>query len=115
MNSKNSQILVLKFTNKQDLRRGENRNVLSNLSIFYTWKDIKSACNNNKLKISTSTWNDKFELPDGSNSVSDIQDFFEYILIKHGENIDNSSEKIYVNKIENRIIFRINIDTVLNF
>ena len=46
-------------------------------------------------------------MPDGSNSVSDIQDFFEYILIKHGENIDNPSEKIYVNKIENRIIFRI--------
>ena len=46
-------------------------------------------------------------MPDGSYSVSDIQDYFEYILKKHGENIDNPSVKIYVNKIENRITFRI--------
>ena len=51
--------------------------------------------------------NGKFELPDGSYSVSDIQDYFEYILKKHGENIDNPSIRIYVNKIENRITFRI--------
>ena len=50
MNSKNSQLLVFKFANKQDLRRGENRIVLSNLSTYYTWKNIKSAYNNNKLK-----------------------------------------------------------------
>ena len=51
--------------------------------------------------------NDKFELPDGSNSVSDIQDYFEYILKKHGENTDKPSVQIYVNKIENRITFKI--------
>ena len=112
MNSKNSQtskphVLILKFTDKLDLRRGENRIALSNLSIYYTWKNIKSSYNNNKFKISAPTWNDKFELPDGSYSVSDIQDYFEYILKKHGENIDNPSVKIYVNKIENRITFRI--------
>ena len=89
------------------MRRGENRIAWSNLSIYYTWKNIKSSYNNNKFKISAPTWNDKFELPDGSYSVSDIQDYFEYILKKHGENIDNPSVKIYVNKIENRITFRI--------
>ena len=66
-------------------------------------KNIKSTYNNNKFKICAPTWNDKFELPDGWYSVSDIQDYFEYILKKHGENIDNPSVKIYVNKIENRI------------
>ena len=89
------------------MRRGENGIALSNLSIYYTGKNTKSSYNNNKFKISTPTWNDKFELPDGSYSVSNIQDYFEYILKKHGENIDNPSVKIYVNKIENRFTFRI--------
>ena len=80
---------------------------LSNLSIYYTWKDIKNSYNNNKFKISAPTWNDKFELPDGSYSVSDIQDYFEYILKKHGEDIDKPSVQIYVNKIENRVTFKI--------
>ena len=108
-NSQNSKlhVLILKFTDKLDLRRDENRISLSNLSIYYTWKNIKSSYNNNKFKISAPTWNDKFELPDGSYSVSDIQDYFEYILKNHGENIDNPSVKIYVKKIENRIIFKI--------
>ena len=55
----------------------------------------------------TSTGSDEFELRDGSYSISDIQDYFEYILKKHGENVDNPSIKIYVNKIENRITFKI--------
>ena len=80
---------------------------LSNLSIYYTWKNIKSSYNNNKFKISAPTWNDEFELPDGSYSVSDIQDYFEYILKKHGEDIDKPSVQIYVNKIENRVTFKI--------
>ena len=70
-------------------------------------KNMKSSYNNNKFKISGPTWNDKFELPDGSYSISDIQDYFEYILEKHGENIDNPSIRIYVNKTENRIRFKI--------
>ena len=53
------------------------------------------------------TWNDEFELPDGSYSVSDIQNYFEYILKKHGEDIDKPSVQIYVNKIENRVTFKI--------
>ena len=55
---------------------------LLNLSIYYTWKNVKSIYNNNKFKISSLTWNDKFELPGGFYSVSDIQDYFEYILKK---------------------------------
>ena len=80
-NSKTSKpyLLILKLTNKLNLRIGEKIIVLSNLSIYYTWKNIKNSCNNNKFNISAPTWNDKFELPDGSYSVSDIQDYFEYI------------------------------------
>ena len=112
MNSKNSQtselhVLILKFTDKLDLRRAENRIALSNLSIYYTWKNIKSSYNKSKFKISAPTWNDRFELRDGSYSVSDIQDYFESILKKHRENIDKPSVQIYVNKIENRITFKI--------
>ena len=100
-------IFMLKLTDKSDLRRGEKSIVLSNLSIYYTWKKIKSSYNNNKFKMSAPTWNDEFELPDRSYSVSDIQDYFEYILRKHNENIDYPSIIIYVNKIENRITFKI--------
>ena len=67
----------------------------------------KSSYNNNKFKISAPTCNDKFELPDGLYSVSNIQDYFEYILKKNGENINNPSARIYVNKIENRNTFKI--------
>ena len=112
MNSQNCKtpelhVLILKLTDKLDLRRGKKIIVLSNLSIYYTWKNIKSSYNNNKFKLSAPTWNDKFELPDGSYSVSDIQDYFEYILKKHGEDIDKPSVQIYVNKIENRVTFKI--------
>ena len=80
-NSRTSEyhVLVLKLTNKLNLRRGQKTVALSNLSIYYTWKNIKSSYNNNKFKISAPTWSEKFELPDGSYSISDIQDYFEYI------------------------------------
>ena len=112
MNSENSKtsephILKLKLTDKLDLRIGEKVIALSNFSIYYTWKNIKSSYNNNKFKISAPTWNEKFTLPDGSYSVSDIQDYFEYIIKKHRENIDKPSIQIYINKIENRITFKI--------
>ena len=112
MDSENSRtseyhVLVLKLTDKLDLRRGQKTVALSNLSIYYTWKNVKSSYNNNKFKISAPTWSEEFELPDGSYSVSDIQDYFEYILKKHSESVDNPSIRIYVNKIENRITFKI--------
>ena len=71
-NSRSSEyhVLVLKLTDKLDLRRGQKTVALSNLSIYYTWKNIKSSCNNNnKIKISAPTWSEEFELPDGSYSV----------------------------------------------
>ena len=108
-NSKTSEpyVLILKLTDKLDLRRGEKSIALSNISIYYTWRNIKGLYNNNKLKMSAPTWNDKFELPGGAYSVSDIQDYFENILKNHGENINNSSVRIYVNKTENRITLKI--------
>ena len=111
MNSENSKTsehnaLVLKFTDKLDLRRGKKTVALSNLSIYYTWKNVKSSYNN-KFKISARTWSEDFKLPDGSYSVSDIQDYFEYILKKHSESVDNPSIRVYVNRIENRITFKI--------
>ena len=104
MNSENSKIseyhvLVLKLTDKLDLRRGQKTVTLSNLSIYYTWKNVKSSYNNNKFKI----------------SVSDIQDYFEYILKKRGESVDNPSIRMYINRIENRITFKIKNDIILNF
>ena len=81
MNSENSQtsepyILILKLTDKLDLKIGENSIALSNLSIYYTCKNIKSSYNNNKIQISAPTWNYKFELSNGSYSVSDIQNYW---------------------------------------
>ena len=70
-------------------------------------KNIKSAYNNNKFKISAPTWEDKFDLPDGSYSVSDIQNYFEYIIKKHWTIADNPPVQIYVNKIKNRIFLKI--------
>ena len=84
MNAENSKmskshVLKLKLTNKLDLRIGEKVIALSNLIIYYTWKNINSSYSNNKFTISAPAWNDKFDLPDRSCSLSDIQDYFEYI------------------------------------
>ena len=112
MNSENSKtsephFLMLKLTDKLDLRRDEKSIALSNLSIFYTWKNIRGSYNNNEFRISALTWDDEFESPDGSYSVSYIQDYFEYISKKHVENIDNPSLKMYISKTKNRITFKI--------
>ena len=80
---------------------------LANLSIYYTWENIKSEYNNNKFKISAPTWNDTFDLPDGSYSIADIQDYFEFIIKKHEAITENPVIQIYPNKIKNRITFRI--------
>ena len=112
MNSENSKtskphVLTLKLTDKLDLRLGKKVIALSNLSIYYTCQNIKNSYNKNEFKISAPTWNDKFELPDGSYSKADIQDYFEYISKKNGQNIDKPPVQIYVNKIENRVTFKI--------
>ena len=80
---------------------------LANLSIYYTWKNIKPRYNNNKFKISTPTWNDEFDLPDESYSISDIQDYFEYIIKKNETIVNTPPVQIYVNKIKNSIVFKI--------
>ena len=81
--------------------------VLANLSIYYTWKNIKSAYNNNKFKISVPNWNDTFDLPDSSYSIADIQDYFEFITKKHENLTENAPVQMYPNKIENRIVLKI--------
>ena len=69
-------------------------------------ENIKSACNNNKFKISAPTWNDEFGLSDGSYSIADIQDYFELIIKKHETLAENPPVQIYPNKIKNRIVFK---------
>ena len=81
MNSKNSKtskqnVVILKLSDKIDLRTGNKNIALSNLNIYYTWKNIKSIYNNNKFKISAPTWSEEFKLPDRSYSVLDIQGYF---------------------------------------
>ena len=108
-------VLILELTDKIDLRRGEKIIGLSNLSIYYTWKNIKCSHKNTKFKMSPPIRNDEYKSPDGSQSKSNIQYNFEYILKKHEENIDNPSISIYVKKIENRLIFKIKTGYILSF
>ena len=90
--------------------KNPNKNIaLANLSIYYAWKNIKPEYNKSKFKIRAPTWNDGFNLPNGSYSVSDIQDYFEYTIKKHEiiADTDNPPVQIYGNKIESRIVFKI--------
>ena len=96
-------------TDKLNIKNPHKNMVLAKLSIYYTRKSIKSSHKNNKFKISAPTWNDKFDFPVGSYSISDIQDYFEYIIKKHKIIANNPSVQIYVDKIKNRIVFKINI------
>ena len=106
-NTNESNKFVYQFADKLNLKNANKNMALGSLSIPYTRKNIKSKCNNNKFKISAPAWND---LPDGSYSVSDIQDYFESsskkIIKKHGTIADNLPVLIYVNKIKNRIVFK---------
>ena len=108
-NTNESNKFIYQFTDKLSLKNPNNNMDLVNLSIYYTWKNIKSEYNNNKFKTSAPTWNDEFNLcdGDGSYSVSDIQDYFEYIIKKHETIADNPPVQIYVNKIKNRIVFKV--------
>ena len=118
MNSKNSktnQPYKFKYDliDKLDSRNPNKNMALANLSIYYTWKNVKSVYNNNKFKISARTWNETFDLPDGSYNIPEIQDYIEYIIKKH-ETIkehetvgENAPILIYANTINNRIVFKI--------
>ena len=113
MNTENSKTnesnkFIYQCTDKFNFKTPNNKNIgLVTLSIYYTWKNIKSEYNNNKFKISAPTWNDTFDLPVGSYSISDIQDCFEFIIKKHETLTENSPIQIYPNKIKNRIIFKV--------
>ena len=90
VNSENSKTsdsrrILLNITDKTELRGKDKYVALSNLSIYYAWKNIKKSYNNNEFKITAGTWNEEFELPDGLYSISDIQDYFEYILKSMGQ------------------------------
>ena len=81
MNSENNKIsdphrILLNISEKINLKRSDKYVALSNLTIYYTWKNIKKSYKNNIFKISATTWNEEFELPDGSYSASDIRDYF---------------------------------------
>ena len=97
----------INLPDKLNLKNPNKNIVLANLSIYYTWRNIKSEYNNNKFKISAPTWNKTFDLPDGSYSITDIQDYFEFIIKKHQTLTENPSIQIYPNKIKNRIVFKI--------
>ena len=114
MNSENSKTnesnkFSYEFTDKLNLKKPNKNIALANLSIYYTSKIIKSTYNNNKLKISAPSWNDEFDLSDRSYAISDIQDYFEYVIKKHETIADISPGQIYVNKTKNRIVFKIKI------
>ena len=112
MNTENSKTnephtFRLDLADKFNLKNPKKNIALVNLSIYYTWKNIKSEYNNNKFKIFASTWSETFDLPDGSYTIDDIQDYFAFIIKKHKTLTDNLSIKIYSNKIKHRIVFKI--------
>ena len=108
-NSKTSELYRFKYIliGKLDLKNPNKNMALANLSIYYTWKNIKSIYNNNKFKISAPTWNDAFDLPDGSYSIPAIQNYIEYVIKKHETIAETAPILIYANKISNRIVFKI--------
>ena len=108
-NSKRNELhkFVLNLSQILNLRSSNKNVVLQILSIYYTRKNKEKQYKNNKLKIIAPTWNDEFKLPDGSYSVSDIQDYMEYIIKKHETLPTNPPIHIYINRINNRLEFKI--------
>ena len=96
-------IFKLDLTDKLNLKDPKKNMALANFSIYYTWKNIKSEYKNNKFKISALTWIDTFDLPDGSYSIADIQDYFEFIINKHETLTENLPVQIYPNKIKTEL------------
>ena len=112
MNTENSKTnephrFILSLGDKVNLKDPSKNMALANLSTYYTWKNIKSAYSNSKLKVSAPSWNDEFDLPDGSYSIEDIQDYIEFIIKKHETLAKNPAIQIYQNKIKKRIVFKV--------
>ena len=97
----------LSLLDKLNLKNTNKNMALANLSNYYTWKNIKSAYNNNKFKISAPTGNDEFDLRDGSYSIADIQDYFEFIIKKYKTLAENPPVQISPNKFNSRIVFKV--------
>ena len=98
---------IYHFTDKVNLKNSNKNITLANLSMYYTWKNVKSSYNNNKFKISAPTWNETFDVPDGSYSTAALQDYFEYIIKKHETVTSTYPVLMYVNRTNNRIVFKI--------
>ena len=105
--TKHSNKFVYNFTDKLNLKNPNKNTVLANLSIYYTWKNVQSDYNNNKFKISAPTWKDTFDVLYCSYSIAALQNYFEYIIKKYETITDVSPVLIYVNEINNRIVFKI--------
>ena len=100
MNAKNSKTNEShRFKYDLDLKNPNKNMALGSLSIYYTWKNVKSTYNNNKFKISAPTWNETFDLPDGSYNIPKIQDYNEYIIKKHETIGETAPILIYANTI----------------
>ena len=109
MNIENSktnepQKFVLILSQRLDLKRHV---ALQNLTIYFTWKNRRQQQTNNNFKIIAPTWNDEFKLPYNSYLVSDIQNYIRYIIKKHKTLPTNPPIHIYLNRINNRLVFKI--------
>ena len=108
-NSKTNELHIfrLSLADKVNLKNPNKNMTLANLNIYYTWKNIKSAYSDNKFKTSAPTWNDTFDLTDGSYSITDIQNHVEFIIKKYETLVENLPVQVYPNKIKNRIVFKV--------
>ena len=108
-NSKTNEPYRLKHNliDKLNLKNSNKNMALANLSIYYTWKNIKLIYKNNKFKISAPTWNETFDLPDGSYNIPATQNYLEYVIKKHETIADTAPILVYSNKRKNRIVFKI--------
>ena len=97
----------LDLADKPNFKYPDKNIALANLSIYHTWKNIKSEYKNYKYKILAPTWNDTFDLLDGSYSINGIQDYFKFIIQKHQNLTEDLPLEIYPNKIKSRIVFKI--------
>ena len=112
MNMENSKMneprkFVLKLSQKLNIRSSSKHVALQNFSIYHTWKDIRKQYKNNQLKIIAPTWNYEFDLPNGFYSVSDIQEYIKYIIKKYGALTTIPPIHVYMNRINNRLVFKI--------
>ena len=112
MNTENNETneshkFVLNMSQRLDLRSSDEHVALQNSSIYYKWKNIRKQYKNNKLTIIAPIWNDEFKLPDGSYSVSDIQDYIGFIIKKHETLTKVYPIHVYINRIKNRLAFKI--------